>query len=283
MARAVQHMRAVLAAGDAVHQNDQRPVGLRLGRPVEHAHQNVTAAIGHAKTHALAAVRRQVGLVGAEQHRDRLQVRAPPRKARLEGRQFEGIDGRGHVGSVFTVRLSMKTPVPSQSSALLGVAYAVGAAAVFSTAGVIVRRIDLPAWDVSFWRSALLVATMLPLLFWQRRGVLDRRSQCGPRPSVECAAAGRQLRRLHPGAGPRPGRQCAADVRRHAVHHRPARAPLPRRAAARPYDPHHGGGRAGPCDQRGGLAAGRRARRHGGGLHRRAVHERQLRRRASSP
>src|SRR5260370_15727219 len=65
----------------------------------------------------------------------------------------------------------MKTPVPSQSSALLGVACAVGAATVFSRAGVIVRRIDLPDWDVSFWRSALLVATMLPLLFWQRRGV----------------------------------------------------------------------------------------------------------------
>ena len=55
---------------------------------------------------------------------------------------------------------------------MLGVLYAVGAAAVFSTAGVIVRRIELPAWDVSFWRSALLVATMLPLLFWQRRGLL---------------------------------------------------------------------------------------------------------------
>ena len=65
----------------------------------------------------------------------------------------------------------MKTPVPSQSSALLGVACAVGAATVFSTAGVIVRRIDLPAWDVSFWRSALLVATMLPLLLWEHRGV----------------------------------------------------------------------------------------------------------------
>ena len=65
----------------------------------------------------------------------------------------------------------MKTPTPPQSSALLGVACAVGAATVFSTAGVIVRRIDLPAWDVSFWRSALLVATMLPLLLWERRGV----------------------------------------------------------------------------------------------------------------
>jgi drug/metabolite transporter (DMT)-like permease len=66
----------------------------------------------------------------------------------------------------------MKTLSGSPSSAVLGVLYAVGAAAVFSTAGVIVRRIDLPAWDISFWRSALLVATMLPLLFWQRRGML---------------------------------------------------------------------------------------------------------------
>jgi len=57
---------------------------------------------------------------------------------------------------------------------------AVGAAAVFSTGGVIVRRIDLPAWDVSFWRSILLVATILPLLVWQRRVVwLDIRN-AGP-------------------------------------------------------------------------------------------------------
>jgi drug/metabolite transporter (DMT)-like permease len=67
----------------------------------------------------------------------------------------------------------MKTRATSRSSAAaLGVLCAIAAAAVFSTAGVIVRRIDLPAWDVSFWRSALLVAAMLPLLFWQRRGVL---------------------------------------------------------------------------------------------------------------
>jgi len=63
----------------------------------------------------------------------------------------------------------MATPSPSPGSSLLGVLYAVCAATVFSTAGVIVRRIDLPAWDVSFWRSALLVAAMLPLLLWQRR------------------------------------------------------------------------------------------------------------------
>jgi len=66
----------------------------------------------------------------------------------------------------------MKTFAAAPSSALLGVLFAVAAAIAFSTAGVIVRRIDLPAWDVSFWRSALLVGTMLPLLVWQRRQVM---------------------------------------------------------------------------------------------------------------
>jgi drug/metabolite transporter (DMT)-like permease len=73
----------------------------------------------------------------------------------------------------------MKTPSHSQSS-VLGVACAVGAATVFSTAGVIVRRIDLPAWDISFWRSALLTLSLLPLLFWQRRALLiDMRNAGG--------------------------------------------------------------------------------------------------------
>ena len=66
----------------------------------------------------------------------------------------------------------MKTPNAPPSSALLGALYAVTAAIAFSTAGVIVRRIDLPAWDVSFWRSVLLVVTMLPLMIWQRRSIL---------------------------------------------------------------------------------------------------------------
>ena len=60
-------------------------------------------------------------------------------------------------------------PIKGSSSAAVGVACAVGAAALFSTAGLIVRRIDLPAWDVSFWRSALLTVSLLPLLVWQRR------------------------------------------------------------------------------------------------------------------
>ena len=78
----------------------------------------------------------------------------------------------GGTGITATRRAEMKTPDHQQSSAALGVLCAVTAAAVFSTGGVIVRRIDLPAWDVSFWRSVLLVATILPLLIWQRRTVM---------------------------------------------------------------------------------------------------------------
>jgi drug/metabolite transporter (DMT)-like permease len=65
----------------------------------------------------------------------------------------------------------MKTPDHQQSSAALGVICAIGAATIFSTGGILVRHIDLPAWDVSFWRAVLLVATILPLLVWQRRKV----------------------------------------------------------------------------------------------------------------
>jgi len=74
----------------------------------------------------------------------------------------------------------MKTHGSSQGSAALGVACAIAAAAAFSTAGVIVRRVDLPAWDVSFWRSALVVAAMLPLLVWQRRRIWIDVRNAGP-------------------------------------------------------------------------------------------------------
>jgi drug/metabolite transporter (DMT)-like permease len=67
----------------------------------------------------------------------------------------------------------MKTQPRAGSSAALGAFYAVGAALAFSTAGVIVRRIDLPAWDVSFARSILLVAAISPLLVLRHRRVLD--------------------------------------------------------------------------------------------------------------
>jgi drug/metabolite transporter (DMT)-like permease len=62
----------------------------------------------------------------------------------------------------------------------VGVVCAVCAAAIFSAAGIIVRHIDLPAWDVSFWRSALLTLALLPLLWWQRRGVLIDVRNAGP-------------------------------------------------------------------------------------------------------
>jgi len=74
----------------------------------------------------------------------------------------------------------MKTLASRESSAVLGAIYAVGAAVAWSTAGVIVRRIDLPAWDVTFWRSTLLLATMLPLLAWRRRAVWIDALNAGP-------------------------------------------------------------------------------------------------------
>jgi drug/metabolite transporter (DMT)-like permease len=71
----------------------------------------------------------------------------------------------------------MKTSASRESSAALGVICAIVAATMFSTAGLIVRRIDLPAWDVSFWRSVLMVATILPLVVFQRQRVwIDVRS-----------------------------------------------------------------------------------------------------------
>jgi len=63
----------------------------------------------------------------------------------------------------------MKTRLHQQSSAALGVACIVSASVVFSTAGAIVRNIDLPAWDIAFWRAALLSATILPLLAGRAR------------------------------------------------------------------------------------------------------------------
>jgi drug/metabolite transporter (DMT)-like permease len=74
----------------------------------------------------------------------------------------------------------MKTRHSGESSGAIGVLCAVGAAAVFSTAGVIVRRVDLPAWDVSFWRSVLLLLTIVPLVLWQRRAAwIDLRNAGG--------------------------------------------------------------------------------------------------------
>ena len=67
------------------------------------AEQDVAGTISHRKGHALAGVRGKIADAGRGQaDGDGLQVRSPPRKAWLEGWQIEGIDGRGHGGSVFT-------------------------------------------------------------------------------------------------------------------------------------------------------------------------------------
>lgn len=66
------------------------------------------------------------------------------------------------------------------SSAALGAIYAISAATLFSTAGVIVRRVEMPAWDISFWRSLLLAVTLVPLVVWQRRTVWRDVRNAGP-------------------------------------------------------------------------------------------------------
>ena len=74
----------------------------------------------------------------------------------------------------------MKTQTAAESSGAIGVACAISAAIVFSTGGLLVRQVDLPAWDVSFWRSALMIVAILPLLLWRRREVwIDMRNAGG--------------------------------------------------------------------------------------------------------
>ena len=74
----------------------------------------------------------------------------------------------------------MKTRTYGESSSAVGAICALAAAVVFSTGGLLVRQIDLPAWDVSFWRSALMTITILPLLIWRRREVwIDARNAGG--------------------------------------------------------------------------------------------------------
>ena len=74
----------------------------------------------------------------------------------------------------------MKTRTSGESSSTVGAICAITAAVVFSTGGLLVRQIDLPAWDVSFWRSALMIITILPLLIWRRREAwIDARNSGG--------------------------------------------------------------------------------------------------------
>src|SRR5262245_59931194 len=97
------------------------------------------------------------------------------KRGRKGGRSRESMDGGTKITQ--TRWAEMKTPDHPQSSAALGVFCAAAAATIFS---ILVRRIELPAWDVSFWRSLLLVATILPLLAWQRRAVWIDVRNAGP-------------------------------------------------------------------------------------------------------
>jgi drug/metabolite transporter (DMT)-like permease len=74
----------------------------------------------------------------------------------------------------------MKTRIYGESSSAVGASCAIAAAVVFSTGGLLVRQIDLPPWDVSFWRAALMIVTILPLVLWRRREVwIDIRNAGG--------------------------------------------------------------------------------------------------------
>lgn len=77
---------------------------------------------------------------------------------------------------------------------MLGALCAIGAAAAFSTAGVIVRRVDLPAWDVSFWRSILMLLAVVPLMLWQSRAAwVDIRNSGGALFASAAALAGSMI------------------------------------------------------------------------------------------
>lgn len=66
----------------------------------------------------------------------------------------------------------MIAPVSKEQKTLAGVACAVAAALCWSLAGIIVRSLDLPAIDVSFWRSTFMSAALLPLVIWRRSAAL---------------------------------------------------------------------------------------------------------------
>ncbi len=77
---------------------------------------------------------------------------------------------------------------------MVGALCAIGAAAAFSTAGVIVRQVDLPAWDVSFWRSILMLLAVVPLTLWQSRASwIDIRNSSGALFASAAALAGSMI------------------------------------------------------------------------------------------
>jgi drug/metabolite transporter (DMT)-like permease len=88
----------------------------------------------------------------------------------------------------------MKTLANAESSSVLGALCAIGAAAAFSTAGVIMRGVELPAWDVSFWRAVLMLLAVVPLMLWQSRASwIDIRNSGGALFASGAALAGSMI------------------------------------------------------------------------------------------
>lgn len=64
---------------------------------------------------------------------------------------------------------------------VVGVALIATGALCWSSAGVVVRDVDVGPWEVTFWRSLFMTLAMTPILLWRRRQVLhDLRSAGWP-------------------------------------------------------------------------------------------------------
>ena len=179
------------------------------------ADQDVAAAIGHAKAHALAGMGRHVGLIAPSSTaivcRSALHQ---GKRGRKGGRSRESMDG-GTSTPVFTVSCHENARHAPGVPPLRSASSAPSAPQRFSARlASLCAASNLPAWDVSFWRSAFLVATMLPLLVLQRRGALIdiRNAGCALLASAVLLAG--SFVELHPRAWPGTGRQRSADVRR---------------------------------------------------------------------
>ena len=134
-----------------------------------------------------------------------------------------------------------------------------------------------------FWRSALMIITILPLLIWRRREAwIDARNAGGALFASAIGIAGSMVAFIL-ALGLAPVANVLIVFGATPFITALARPPRPRRAAASPHALRDGRRDRGPRDVGRGFAGSRRARRHGGRLHRRALHERQLRGRPPSP
>lgn len=63
----------------------------------------------------------------------------------------------------------------------LGVGLIAAGALCWSSAGVVVRGVEVGPWEITFWRSLFMTLAMTPILLWRRRQVLhDLRSTGWP-------------------------------------------------------------------------------------------------------